>query len=168
MLKPRTQGLILALLIILISCKPEKESSSSQSLSDLSGSYTLTYVGPDSRAIDSNMQIYCGGKYQVNFKSAGKEAKEYSIYSKDTLFLFHTRFKKYVIVDNFQGTDSIAGYELTDIHEYTQDGYTKADSLMIGDLSVFYRSALFHKDHFLIYIAGKDYNNKKTYLRFDR
>lgn len=159
----------LSMLTLAVSCKPEQEDDQqTNSITDLSGRYTLTYVGPDSRAIDSNRQEYCGGTYRVEFKEQGKRADEYRIYSQDSLHLFDTYFKDYIIIDNAQGTDTIAGYELINPSTYKDGVYGKADSLMIGDASIRYRSALFHNKYFLIHIAGKDYNNQKTYLRFER
>lgn len=159
----------MATLIVTASCQQEKDGDQEKySISDLSGTYKLTYVGPDSKAVDSNLQEYCGETYHVIFRTQGKTAREYSIYSKDTLHLFNTNFKDYVIINNAQGIDTIAGYELVNPSTYRADAYGKADSLLIGDASIRYRSALFHPGYFLIHIAGKDYNNQKLYFRFER
>lgn len=142
---------ILALMIpvLLLSCNKDPNSTGN-TVSDLSGTYTLEYLGPDSRAVESNLSDRCGGSYTVKISGKGKKYPEYEIFSGNSAPLCKTRFSQEIIIENRQGNDTIACYSLSDLAAYDAQIHTSADSLLIADPKTRNRSLFGHKDHLLI------------------
>lgn len=154
------------MLVLAVSCKQEKKQA--YYISNLSGEYRLDYVGGDSKGLDSNLTNYCGGKYCLYLKEKNETANEYGIYSSDSAFLFDTKFKQIILIENAQGNDSIFCHQLVNTATYDPAIHTEADSLLIGDKKVKNRTVFFHADHFLIQTDTGKNNASIRYYKFER
>lgn len=166
---PKRMKKILALLVpaLMLSCNKEKDSAG-YSVSDLSGAYTLEYLGPDSRATESNLSAYCGGSYTLKTAEKGKEYPEYEVFSGNSAPLFKTRFVQKIVIENRQGNDTVACYSFTDIAQYDARIHTQADSLLIADPKTRNRSLFGHKDYLLIQTDRNRIDSTVLYFKLVR
>ncbi len=149
--------------LLLLSCKPEKEKHA-PAAGDLSGTYRLDYVGPDSRAIEGNLTEYCGGTYTVQILEKTGTYPEYEIFSGNSARLFRTSYTSVLVLDARQGNDTVVCYGIEEKSGYDPRIHSRADSLLIADPAIVNRWLFGHARHLLIQ-ADRD-RNDSTILFF--
>lgn len=165
--------LILSFLIpvfILASCEKEKENIELP-LHDLSGFYTLVYVGSQSDGRDSNQTQYCGGRYRLGILSdpiPGRYAS-YALASDEALsdsLLLTFQYHAPILLDDEDGGDTILCYRGSRRTRYDAAVHTLADSMLIGiDLTMNW-TLFAHRDYLLLQ-TDRGPRGDYRYFRFE-
>ena len=164
--------LILSVLIplfLLASCEKEKENIQLP-LNDLSGEYTLVYVGSQSDGRDSNLTRYCGGKYELCVASQVLPG-QYSPYglvscsAKADSLLLDFQYQRPIVLDE-EGLDTVLCYRGSRRVQYDPACHALADSLLVGIGNTVNWTLFAHKDHLLLQ-TDRGPRGDYRYFRFE-
>ncbi len=151
-------------------CNPEPETEEF-TLSDLSGTYKLTYVGPRSDARDSNLVEYCGDTYLL--VATGTTSAPYPGYdlfntlSQNEGRLFALRYNSPIVVSEGNYSDTVLCYQGNSVARYDPEVHTLTDSLLIGIEGIRNRTVFAHPDYFLLQ-TDRGPRGDYRFFRFER